>query len=182
MLASLRDAKRAKLPELESFERGIATAEMDMDFADEKEKEELEEKRRALVWRALRVGVREKLGFFDRVDDGKNMNALFRPPEREEDAGGEGKEVKVEGGSTPLIDGEGDGAGEVSKELAKDEMDTSPDEGGKAVAAAAATTAPTANGEQTRLSDATPMEVTPENTKTVQEAESRKDEATPAAT
>ena len=131
MLDKLRNPARGKAPTLEGFEKEIANVDMDLEFLepieDEKEREareegenhdrdpekdkeraELEEKRRLSVWKSLRAASGSKLKEFAKIDDAKNIMALFRDPEPEKIIEGEAEEETEakEGGNTPFVNGQ----------------------------------------------------------------------------
>lgn len=147
MLEKLRDPARARHPPLESFEKEIANKELDVDFAEEgsKEREDLEEQRRSLVWRSLRIGVKDRLKRFEKVDDGRKVEALFKEEagnEPESQSGSEGREEKSDaigdGDAEVMVNGEkgdegvkleeanvdGDPLAEVEMEGKDEEVDT----------------------------------------------------------
>lgn len=68
------------MPSTDSYVKGIANIELDLDFAtSEEEKQGLQEAKASKTWRALRIASRTRLGRFDKVDDGKNLDVLFKP-------------------------------------------------------------------------------------------------------
>ncbi|KAI0190301.1 THO complex subunit 1 transcription elongation factor-domain-containing protein [Astrocystis sublimbata] len=84
-LEKLKDPARWKLPNLDEFRDKIATDDLDLDFANtEKEKAQLLESKASKTWRALRIAKRHKLAAFDKIEDWKNVEAIFQEVEAEE--------------------------------------------------------------------------------------------------
>ncbi|KAF2843135.1 nuclear matrix protein [Patellaria atrata CBS 101060] len=95
----LKGPDRYSLPEAESFIKGIAGDDLDLEMAvDEKEKESLQEAKVSKTWRTLRIAYKTKLGMFDKIDDGKALQRLFQPEAMEEAVRDEdGNEAAAEG-------------------------------------------------------------------------------------
>ncbi len=75
---------RYSVPSLESFRGPIADDEFEVDIAKTKEDKDLAFNARASkIWRMLRLASKTKLKLFDKLEDGKNLQALF-PPEGDE--------------------------------------------------------------------------------------------------
>ncbi|KAI0460479.1 THO complex subunit 1 transcription elongation factor-domain-containing protein [Xylaria acuta] len=84
-LERLKDPARWKLPDLEEFKKKIATDDLDFDFANtEKEKAQLLESKASKTWRALRIARRSKLAAFDKIEDWRNVDAIFQELDAEE--------------------------------------------------------------------------------------------------
>lgn len=70
---------------------GIMDDELDIDMAQSKEdKDNALRSKASKIWRILRLSSRNKLAAFDKIDDGKNLKALFEtpsPPSSEKGAG-----------------------------------------------------------------------------------------------
>ena len=47
------------------------------------EKQQATDARASKLWRTLRIASKSKLNVFDKIDDGNNLEALFRPEEEE---------------------------------------------------------------------------------------------------
>lgn len=63
---------------MESFRGPIADDEFDMDTAKNGEEKELVSNARASkLWRMLRLASNHKIKLFDKIEDGKNLDALF---------------------------------------------------------------------------------------------------------
>ncbi|KAI4159396.1 MAG: hypothetical protein L6R39_000374 [Caloplaca ligustica] len=93
-LEALKRPERYTLPKVEDYKAPILEDEFDMEMArTEEEKEEAGTKRASKMWRALRLASKNRLNLFDRIEDGKDLGALFDPPPEEPPA----KNVKVEG-------------------------------------------------------------------------------------
>lgn len=82
---------RFNVPTADSFMMGIMDDELDIDMAQSKEeKDNALRSKASKTWRILRLSSRNKLAAFDKIDDGKNLKALFEdpsPPESEKGAG-----------------------------------------------------------------------------------------------
>lgn len=53
--------------------------ELDLDFAaDDEEKQKLEEAKATKTWRLLRIAAKDRLGRFDKLEDGKSMSCLVQ--------------------------------------------------------------------------------------------------------
>lgn len=53
--------------------------ELDLDFAaDDEEKQKLEEAKATKTWRLLRIAAKDRLGRFDKVEDGKSVSCLIQ--------------------------------------------------------------------------------------------------------
>ncbi|KAI1110250.1 THO complex subunit 1 transcription elongation factor-domain-containing protein [Nemania sp. NC0429] len=84
-LDRLKDPTRWKLPDLADFKNKIASDDLDLDFAqNEKEKTQLFESKASKTWRALRIARRSKLSTFDKIEDWKNVDAIFQELDAEE--------------------------------------------------------------------------------------------------
>ncbi|KAI0802539.1 THO complex subunit 1 transcription elongation factor-domain-containing protein [Xylaria sp. FL0064] len=84
-LEKLKDPTRWKLPDLADFKNKIASDDLDFDFAkSEKEKTQLLESKASKTWRALRIARRSRLAAFDKIEDWKNVDAIFQEPVAEE--------------------------------------------------------------------------------------------------
>ena len=168
LLDKLRDEARAKAPPLESFKDEFEKVDLDLEFpADDKEKQELEEKRRGMVWQALRVGSRERFRAFIDVDDGRNIKALFETPrvvvEAEAENGEKGDEGKGDVMETerPSVEREGKGDAEGEMDTLMFDARTPGDgtsEGGTEIPTTNGEQPTASNGEQPIAADAAPME------------------------
>ena len=75
-----KDPARFKPPSLESFRGPIAEDQFDIEMAKDEESRRLASERRASkLWRVLRIASKGKLGSFDQIEDGKNLDVLFEP-------------------------------------------------------------------------------------------------------
>jgi THO complex subunit 1 len=89
-----KPSKRFKLPTLREYYEKIQVDELDMDFATEAEKKEIEERKAGKVWRALRASVGEgrSMGVCEKLyprntggeEKGWNLRALIGEDEEEE--------------------------------------------------------------------------------------------------
>lgn len=63
---------------MESFKGPIADDDFDVDMAkDDEEKELVSNSRASKLWRMLRLASNNKIKLFDKIEDGKNIDALF---------------------------------------------------------------------------------------------------------
>ncbi|KAI0115942.1 THO complex subunit 1 transcription elongation factor-domain-containing protein [Nemania sp. FL0031] len=84
-LDKLKDPVRWKLPDLAGFKDKIASDDLDLDFASsEKERTQLLESKASKTWRALRIARGSKLATFDKIEDWKNVDAIFQELDAEE--------------------------------------------------------------------------------------------------
>ena len=84
------------IPDAEALKGPIADDEFDASIATSGEDKQLATNARASkLWRMLRICSKNKLGAFDKIDDGNNLEALFEV--RDEGPEGEpAKEVELE--------------------------------------------------------------------------------------
>lgn len=81
---------RYNTPDEESFRMPILDDELVIDTAKiEEEKQLAISARSSKIWRALRIASKTKLNLFDRIDDGQNLEVLFKTDS-------EGDKVQVE--------------------------------------------------------------------------------------
>ncbi len=81
---------------MESFRGPIADDDFDLDTAkNDEEKELVSNARASKLWRMLRLASNHKIKLFDKIEDGKNMDALF-PLEGETNGTKEEKRRDVE--------------------------------------------------------------------------------------
>lgn len=105
VMEKLRLPERYSVPTAESFERPLADDDFEIDMCkNDAERVLAEEARASKLWRALRVASKSQLRRFDKIEDGKNMKALFevdREPEPEPEVGQlneeQANESKLEG-------------------------------------------------------------------------------------
>ncbi|KEF63187.1 uncharacterized protein A1O9_01164 [Exophiala aquamarina CBS 119918] len=69
-------SKRRKMPTLEDYYNGIQTDDLDLDFATEEEKKEIEERKAGKLWRALRTSGR-RFVLCENIQSGANLKALI---------------------------------------------------------------------------------------------------------
>lgn len=63
---------------MESFRGPIADDDFDVDMAkDDEERELVSNARASKLWRMLRLASNNKIKLFDKIEDGKNIDALF---------------------------------------------------------------------------------------------------------
>ncbi|PGH02372.1 THO complex subunit 1 [Blastomyces parvus] len=117
----LKDPDRFTTPALDSYMRGIADDEFNIDMAQSREeKDEATKARASKTWRTLRLSSRSKLALFDKIEDGNNLKVLFEPPPAPDDASTAANKQKavVENG---VNDQEGQSKqGDVKEEKAKE--------------------------------------------------------------
>ncbi|MCJ1466740.1 hypothetical protein MMC07_005360 [Pseudocyphellaria aurata] len=104
-LEKLKHPDRYSIPTAESFRGPIADDEFDIAMAKtDEEKQMMLNARASKMWRTLRIASKSKLGLFDKIDDGNNIQALFQP-EGDENRGKEdhpGSEPPVKD-TTPTV-------------------------------------------------------------------------------
>lgn len=120
-MEKLKDPERYSVPTAESFKGPIAEDEFDLEMAKSKEDKQLAADARASkLWRTLRIASKTKLNVFDKIDDGNNLQALFRFELEENgekaDENGEKAEVNETEGSDQF------GKANVSAPTAKSEQ------------------------------------------------------------
>lgn len=80
-LDRLKEPGRFSVPAPDSIMMGIMDDELDIDMAQSKEdKDNALQSKASKTWRVLRLSSRSKLAAFDKIDDGKNLKALFEAP------------------------------------------------------------------------------------------------------
>lgn len=80
-LAALQDPVRYTTASIDELIDGIKTDELDLDFAmDDEEKAMLQNAMANKRWRILRQARATRLELLDKVDPGKDLNTVFRPP------------------------------------------------------------------------------------------------------
>lgn len=68
------------MPTVESFKGPIAEDDCDIEMAkDEEERQRLKDARASKVWRTLRIASRSRFKLFDKIEDGNNLEVLFKP-------------------------------------------------------------------------------------------------------
>ncbi|TGJ85312.1 hypothetical protein E0Z10_g3434 [Xylaria hypoxylon] len=103
-LEKLKNPARWKLPDLADFQKKIANDDLDLDFAsNEPEKTQLLESKASKTWRALRVARRSRLATFDKIEDWRNVDAIFQEPETEEIQEEESSKVQRPEDRRPVI-------------------------------------------------------------------------------
>ena len=105
-MEKLKDVERYSIPTAESFERPISDDQFTIEMGGpEEEKQSAEDAKASKLWRTLRIASRTKLKLFDKIDDGKNMDALFRPEPEDNSQKGELNNEETTG-SDPVVAGE----------------------------------------------------------------------------
>ncbi|KAI1909285.1 hypothetical protein LOZ12_005332 [Ophidiomyces ophidiicola] len=80
-LDRLKATERFTNPEAESYVRGIADDDFNLDMAqNDEDKEEAARSKASKSWRVLRLSSRSKLNLFDKIEDGKSLGQLFENP------------------------------------------------------------------------------------------------------
>ncbi|KAF9892353.1 hypothetical protein FE257_002130 [Aspergillus nanangensis] len=78
----LQESDRFTVPSSDSFMMKIMDDELDIDTAQtEEDKDNATRAKDSKIWRILRLSAKCKLAAFDKIDDGKNLNALFENPQ-----------------------------------------------------------------------------------------------------
>ncbi|KAH7046035.1 THO complex, subunit THOC1 [Macrophomina phaseolina] len=79
-LQGLKESSRYTIPTPESLHRGIQGDELDLEMAmTDEDKHKLQQAKASKTWRALRIASKDRLSLFDKIDDGKQLQALFEP-------------------------------------------------------------------------------------------------------
>lgn len=74
----LKEPDRYSVPAADKIRMGIMDDDMDLDMAHSQEdKEAAERSKSSKIWRILRLTGKTKLTAFERIEDGKNIDALF---------------------------------------------------------------------------------------------------------
>ncbi|MCJ1385978.1 hypothetical protein MMC17_009103 [Xylographa soralifera] len=77
-MEKFKDPARYAIPDAQSLKGPIADDEFDASIATSEEDKQLTTNARASkLWRMLRICYKSKLGVFDKIDDGNNLEALF---------------------------------------------------------------------------------------------------------
>ncbi|KAK3944239.1 THO complex subunit 1 transcription elongation factor-domain-containing protein [Diplogelasinospora grovesii] len=108
-LDEFKDRGRYAYPELETFRRGIADDDFEIDMpSSNASRRAAVEGKASKTWRALRIAGRHKLAVFDKIQDDERIDVIFEPvKDEDEEAEMEGEGGK--GGGQGGEDGEGDG-------------------------------------------------------------------------
>lgn len=69
-----------QIPSLEEYHKSMVTDDLDMDFATDEEKKEIEERKAGKMWRALRSARGRRFALCEAIKNGTDMNALVRQP------------------------------------------------------------------------------------------------------
>ena len=95
-MEKLKDTERYSIPIAESFEQPITDNQFEIERSTSVEEKQLAEGAKASkLWRTLRIASKSKLMLFDKIEDGKNLDALFRP---EPEESSQKMEMNSEGG------------------------------------------------------------------------------------
>ncbi|KAL9017440.1 MAG: hypothetical protein Q9185_005258 [Variospora sp. 1 TL-2023] len=80
-LEALKKPERYTLPKVEDYKVPIMEDEFDIEMAKtEEEKETAGTAKASKMWRALRLASKNRMNMFDKIEDGKDLGALFDPP------------------------------------------------------------------------------------------------------
>jgi THO complex subunit 1 len=89
---------RYNIPDEESFRGPILDDDLEIHRAENEEEKQLAiSARSSRVWRALRIASKTKLNLFDRIDDGQNLDILFKVDSDGDKAHGENETVRDPG-------------------------------------------------------------------------------------
>ncbi|KAL8993612.1 MAG: hypothetical protein Q9169_006215 [Polycauliona sp. 2 TL-2023] len=101
-LEILKKPARYTLPKVEDFKAPMMEDEFDMDMAKtEAEKEAIGVAKASKMWRTLRIASKNRLNFFDKLEDGNGLGPLFDPPPAAEGPnGGSERKGEMEGDQT----------------------------------------------------------------------------------
>ncbi|WEW59375.1 hypothetical protein PRK78_004846 [Emydomyces testavorans] len=84
-LNCLKETERYVNPRADTYMKGIADDEFNIEMAQtSEEKEEAARAKASKTWRILRISLRNKLNRFDHIDDGKKLKYLFESPPNSE--------------------------------------------------------------------------------------------------
>ena len=104
-MSSLKKEERYTIPTAESFRMPIADDEFDISGARTEEEKSLATNARASkLWRTFRLAAKRQYGLFDKMDDGNNLDALFKSQVEEMDESQmvDGETMDSEAASAPL--------------------------------------------------------------------------------
>ncbi|KAI9786179.1 MAG: hypothetical protein M1839_007589 [Geoglossum umbratile] len=97
-LDKLKGPDRYNIPDEESFRGPILDDDFEIDMAKNEEEKQLAlGARSSKVWRALRIASKTKLNLFDRIDDGQNIDVLFKVDSDGDKAHGENENARDSG-------------------------------------------------------------------------------------
>jgi THO complex subunit 1 len=83
-LESLKNPDRYQVPDLSTFRRPIEDDQFDLEMGRTDEEKSLASNAKASkLWRALRIASKSKLAILEKLDDGKNLDALFGSEKKE---------------------------------------------------------------------------------------------------
>ncbi|KAK4193969.1 THO complex subunit 1 transcription elongation factor-domain-containing protein [Podospora australis] len=103
-LEKLKDCQRYRIPALDSFKRGIAEDELEIDMpANNESKNAAIEGKASKSWRALRIASKSKLVAFDKIEDDDKIDVVFEDLPAE-DADEPEEEELTNGETRPLDD------------------------------------------------------------------------------
>ncbi|KAK5070703.1 hypothetical protein LTR70_010662 [Exophiala xenobiotica] len=88
--------KRPHIPTLEDYYKSIQTDELDLDFATEEEKKEIEERTAGKLWRALRSARGKRFALCEEIKNGENLDALIGKVKGEDKQGQEQDQEQVQ--------------------------------------------------------------------------------------
>lgn len=85
-LEKLKDPERHKLPDLESFRKGILEDELEIDMpTSNASKAAAIEGKASKTWRALRIASKSRLAMFDKIESDDKIDAIFEDPAASEE-------------------------------------------------------------------------------------------------
>lgn len=99
-LEKLKDPERHKLPDLESFRKGILEDELEIDMpTSNASKAAAIEGKASKTWRALRIASKSRLAMFDKIESDDKIDAIFEDPAASEEV--EDRSMTVGGDDFP---------------------------------------------------------------------------------
>lgn len=102
-VSKLQDPERYKVPDVKSFQRGIADQEFEISMPESNESlRNAVETKASMTWRALRLASRSKLSLFDKIDSYENINVLFEDPNAKKAEEAEEAEEGMENGENDV--------------------------------------------------------------------------------
>lgn len=109
---------------MESFRGPIADDDFDVEMAkDDEETERVSNARASKLWRMLRLASNNKIKLFDKIEDGKNIDALF-PLEIETNGTKEEKREDIEEDDETRKEGIGERKNEAAEKTEEIDVET----------------------------------------------------------
>lgn len=101
--SALQNGSGSQVPTLDEYHKSIVTDDLDLDFATDSEKKEIEERKAGKMWRALRSAHGRRFALCEDIKHGTNIDALVQKPHSiEEDTVGDEVIANAENDDTPM--------------------------------------------------------------------------------